>query len=65
MQTILGVKNFFILLLAPVLALGLFFLMQDFSGKTASVLDFSELETIKAQQRDLAYKTENQTFELF
>lgn len=60
-----GVKNFFILLLAPVLALGLFFLMQDFSGMTASVLDFSELETIKAQQRDLAYKTENQTFELF
>lgn len=65
MQVMRGVKNFFIVLLAPILAVGLFFLMQDFSGMTASVLDFSELRAIKEQQRDLAYKTENHLFELF
>ena len=65
MQTTRGVKNFFILLLAPVLALGLFLIMQDLWGMTASVLDFSELKRIKEQERDLAYKTENQLFELF
>lgn len=65
MSTNRGIKNGGILLLAPILALGLFFLAQNFSGMTASVLDLSELKTIKEQQRDLAYKTESQLFELF
>ena len=39
--------------------------MNDFSGLTASVLDIGEVQKVKDEWRDLAYKTENQTFEIF
>lgn len=65
MKTPLVVKNVIIVLLAPVLALGIFFLTRDLTGLTASVLDLAELQKIEDNKRWVAYKTENQLFELF
>ena len=59
------IKNLFILLLAPILAFGLFFLTRDLSGLTASVLDIAERQKIKEKQWWVAYKTDDQVFELF
>ena len=39
--------------------------MNDFSWLTASVLDIWEIQKVKDEWRDLAYKTENQTLEIF
>ena len=52
------VINVLILLLAPFLAWALFYLTQ-YAGThlTASVLDLNELQAIKDQGRDVAYKT--------
>jgi hypothetical protein len=44
------IKNLFILLLAPILAFGLFFLTRDLSGLTASVLDIAERQKIEEKQ---------------
>lgn len=65
METHFVVKNLIILFLAPVLALGVFFLTRDLTGLTASVLDLSELQKIEDNKRWVAYKTENRIFELF
>lgn len=59
------IKNSGILILAFILAWGLFSLTRDDLVLTASVLDIAEQEYIKSQQRDVAYKIHNQTFELF
>ena len=59
------IKNLFILLLAPILAFGLFFLTRDLSGLTASVLDIAERQKIEEKQWWVAYKTDDQVFELF
>jgi hypothetical protein len=58
-------KNIIILIVAPILAVLLFYLTQNFSWMTASVLDITEINTIKQNNWDLAYKTENQVFEVF
>ena len=58
-------KNIVILIVAPILAILLFYLTQNFSWMTASVLDITEINTIKQNNWDLAYKTENQIFEVF
>ena len=58
-------KNLIILIIAPFLAWWLLFLMNDFSWLTASVLDIWEIQKVKDEWRDLAYKTENQTLEIF
>lgn len=58
-------KNIVILVLAPLLALGIFFLTRDMQGLTASVLDISEIKKIQTENWDAAYKRENQIFELF
>ena len=47
MQAKNGFKNLIILLMAPILALGLFYLTHDLSGLTASVLDILELKAIE------------------
>ena len=65
MQAKNGFKNLIILLIAPILALSLFYLTHDLSGLTASVLDVLELKAIEKNWRGVAYKTQNQTFELF
>ncbi len=65
MKLTFAIKNFFIFALAPILALGLFFLTRDLSELTASVLDISELQKIEDNKRWVAYKTDNQLFELF
>jgi hypothetical protein len=44
------IKNFFILLLAPIFAFGLFFLTRDLSGLTASVLDIAERQKIEEKK---------------
>lgn len=59
------IKNLFILLLAPILAFGLFFLTRDLSGLTASVLDIAERQKIEEKKWWVAYKTDDQVFELF
>lgn len=59
------IKNLFILLLAPILAFGLFFLTRDLSGLTASVLDIAERQKIEEKQWWVAYKIDDQVFELF
>lgn len=60
------VINVLILLLAPFLAWALFYLTQ-YAGThlTASVLDLNELQAIKDQGRDVAYKTSSWLLELF
>lgn len=51
--------------MAPVLALSLFWLSRDWSGLTASVLDLQELQMIEERDWGVAYKIEEQSFELF
>ncbi len=58
-------KTLLILVVAPCLALSFFWLTRDWSRLTASVLDLQELQTIEEHHRGLAYKTNNQQFELF
>lgn len=58
-------KTLLILIVAPALALSLFWLSRDWSGLTASVLDLQELQMIAESGWGVAYKTENQSFELF
>lgn len=58
-------KTLLILIVAPCLALSLFWLTRDWTDLTASVLDLQELQTIAEHHRGVAYKTENQHFELF
>ena len=65
MQLKNGLKNMVILLVAPILALGLFYFSHNLWGLSASVLDVLELQTIEKNKRWVAYKTQNQIFELF
>lgn len=59
------VKNCWILVLGAVLGRGLFYLAQDWGLMTASVLDIAQLSQIKNSGRDVAYKAEDNSFELF
>lgn len=59
------VKNLIILIIAPILAVVIFYATRDLSWLSASVLDILEMQTIKESWRGLAYKTTNQTFEVF
>jgi hypothetical protein len=59
------IKNIIILIIAPFIAWGLLFLMNNFSWLTASVLDIWEVQKVKDEWWDLAYKTEWLIFEIF
>jgi hypothetical protein len=59
------IKNIIILIIAPFIAWGLLFLMNNFSWLTASVLDIWEVQKVKDEWWDLAYKTEWWIFEIF
>jgi hypothetical protein len=59
------IKNIIILIIAPFIAWGLLFLMNNFSWLTASVLDIWEVQKVKDKWWDLAYKTEWWIFEIF
>lgn len=60
-----SLKNLIILLIAPGLALVLFYATRDLSALSASVLDIMEIEKIQKSWRGLAYKITNQNFEVF
>ena len=59
------IKNIVILIIAPFIALGLLFLVNNLSWLTASVLDIWEIQKVKDEWWDLAYKTEWWIFEVF
>lgn len=59
------IKNAWILCLGALLWWGLFQASQESGILTASVLDLAEIQQIQKAQRDIAYKHENQLFELF
>lgn len=64
MQTKL-LKNCGIIVVWGLLGRGLFQLAQQWGLMTASVLDITEISQIKDSGRDIAYKAEDQIFELF
>ena len=59
------IKNIIILIIAPFIAWGLLFLVNNLSWLTASVLDIWEVQKVKDEWWDLAYKTEGWIFEIF
>ena len=59
------IKNIIILIIAPFIAWGLLFLVNNLSWLTASVLDIWEIQKVKEEWWDLAYKTEWWVFEVF
>jgi hypothetical protein len=59
------IKNLIILIIAPFIAWWLLFLFNDLSWLTASVLDIWEIQKVKEEWRDLAYKTDWWIFEVF
>lgn len=65
MKKSLLLKNLIILIIAPILAVALLYIVNDFSWLTASVLDIAEVQKIQKEGWDIAYKSQNQSFEVF
>ena len=59
------IKNVIILIIAPFIARWLLFLFNDLSWLTASVLDIWEIQKVRDEWWDLAYKTDWGVFEVF
>ena len=59
------IKNIIILIIAPFIAWGLLFLVNNLSWLTASVLDIWEIQKVKEEWWDLAYKTVWWVLEIF
>ena len=59
------IKNIIILIIAPFIAWGLLFLVNNLSWLTASVLDIWEIQKVKEEWWDLAYKTAWWILEIF
>ena len=59
------IKNVIILVIAPFIAWWLLFLVNDLSWLTASVLDIWEIQKVRDEWWDFAYKSDWWVFEVF
>lgn len=59
------IKNVIILIIAPFIAWWLLFLVNNLSWLTASVLDIWEIQKVREEWWDLAYKSDWWVFEVF